>query len=304
MNKKGFTLVELLAVLIILAIILAIVFPAVNDIVSESNNTMSNVQINKILDATYDYSLKNINKLPESGDTIYITLNELKKDGFIDSDIKDIISNDEYPNNLVISIKNVGTNYKYNKEYSKVNGNYLYTVEAKFMNQPEFTDNMPDIILDGYEESLVETIDINSDFVEPSYIATSYEGVDLTDKVIKNIIYKSKNTDKVDTSKAGIYYINYAVVDSKGYSTVVVLSVIITDEELPILTVPENITISASDTEFDLNEGVSCIDNSGQCKIKINGDIKFGTVGKYTIEYVGTDPSGNTVTDRRIITVE
>jgi len=305
MNKKGFTVVEVLAVFIILGVLFSLVFPTVNNILRKSNSTVSNVQIDKILDAAYDYTLKNIKFLPDKDETVFLTLNELKKEGLIESDIKDVSINEEYPNDLVISIKNVGNNYKDTDEYSKTNGSYLYTVEKKLMKSSDYQEKKPTITLEGYDSaSLVSQININSSFEEPEYSATSYDDKDLTDKVIKNIIYKSNNTNKIDTKKAGIYYINYTVVDELGYSNGVVLSVIVTDNELPELTIPDNVTLSTSATSYDLEDGVKCTDNSGVCDIEINGSIKFGVADKYIIEYIARDPSGNTATDKRVITVE
>ena len=64
MNKKGFTLVEVLGVLVLLAVVLAIVLPTVNGILNQSKGTVYDAQIKKILNATYDYSLKNVKILP------------------------------------------------------------------------------------------------------------------------------------------------------------------------------------------------------------------------------------------------
>jgi len=60
MNKKGFTLVELLAVIIILAAILVIILPSVSRTLKKSKNTIYDIQINDILKSTYDYSLKKV----------------------------------------------------------------------------------------------------------------------------------------------------------------------------------------------------------------------------------------------------
>ena len=304
MNQKGFTLIELLAVLIILAVIMALVFPTVSLVLRNSRETISNTQANKILNSTYDYTLKNISKLPEKNHKIYITLNELKKEGFVDSDIINIDTREEYPNHLVISVENVGTNYKYDKSKSSLHGNYLYTIESDILRNHDYEEKKPTIVLNGYEETLTENVNINSKFEEPEYSATSSTGEDLTDSVIKNIIYNSKNTNSIDTSKVGIYYVNYTVVDDKGYSEGITLNIIVVDNEIPSLTIPDNVTISTSDTSYDLEEGVFCTDNSGECDITIKGEIEFGVDGKYTIEYIAKDPSGNTAVDRRIITVE
>ena len=74
MRKNGFTLVELLAVLIILAIIFVISVPLMTEILDQSKNTLYKKQIDTILDGTYDYSLKYINYLPENNNVSYVTL--------------------------------------------------------------------------------------------------------------------------------------------------------------------------------------------------------------------------------------
>lgn len=304
MNKKGFTLVEMLAVFILLSVIIALIFPAVESVLKQSNETISDTQINTILNGTYDYTLKNLNKLPSYNKTIFITLNELKKEGFVDSNIMDVKTREKYPDHLVISVKNVGTNYKKRFDNSMLNGGYLYKIETNILTSEDYESKKPIIEIEGYEESKTKQININTNFEEPSYSATSSSGKDLTNDVIKNVIFQDKNIELVDTSKAGIYYINYTVVDDKGYSDLVTLNVIITDNLPPTLTIPNNTTISTRIDKFDLYDGASCIDNSNECEITIEGEIDFGIPGKYTIEYTANDPSGNSVTDRRIITVE
>lgn len=304
MNNKGFTLIELLSVLVVLGVILLLVFPAVNNIIDTSNETVYDVQIKKILNSAYDYTLKNIELLPiNEEDTYYVTLNELKKYGFIESDIASSTTKNEFSNDLVISVKKVKAGYQYNKGYSVLQGNYLYTVELEKMNTEEFKVNRPIITITT--PSLIE-VDIGNSYVHPEYSATDINGNDLTEKVIENITYNSKNVSEIDTNKTGIYYINYSVVDINGYSNELIVSVVIGDKEPPILVIPDDVTISSSVTNFDLKEGVSCGDNSGinNCTVKIVGEIKYGVVGKYIIEYIATDPSGNTTTLRRVITIE
>ena len=49
---------------------------------------------------------------------------------------------------------------------------------------------------------------------------------------------------------------------------------------------------------------VTCSDNSGYCDIEFSGEIDFGVIGKYIITYTAKDPSGNTTTKKRVITIE
>lgn len=305
MSKSGFTLVELLSVLAILAVILVLVFPAVSNVLLNSRETVYDVQINKILDATYDYTLKNLDMLPEYGEIKYITLNELKNKKLINADIKDTITDELFAENLVISIKNVGSNYNNKNKYSNLEGTFLYTVENELMNTDAFKDNMPIISFSGYDASpIVLELNLGDSYNELTYTATSIDSEDLTQDVVKNIIYNSQNIDEVNTSQPGIYYINYSVVDNNGYSNYATVNVIVVDDELPNLIIPENVTIDTSITSYDLMDGVSCTDNSGVCNITLNGVIEFGVSGKYIIEYKASDSVGNTTILKRVITVE
>lgn len=304
MNKKGFTLVELLGVIIIISVIIALVFPAVTKTLRKSKETIRDIQIKKILDATYDFTLKNMSFIPEEGIIKYITLNQLKKEGLIDNDIKDSINNEEYSNDLVISIQKKQNDSEINK-YSKIEGDYLYTVEFDFMNSSEYDKNRPKIVFDGYEVSpIVINLNIGDKYSPLEYSATSVNGTNLTNEVIEYITFNSKTTNSIDTSEVGIYHVYYSVVDSNGYSNVEDVSIIVSDSDKPVLTIPENETISKSLTSYDLMDGVICEDNSGICDIKINGNVEYGVSGKYIIEYIASDSSGNTSILKRVITVE
>lgn len=301
MNKKGFTLVELLGVIVIITVMFLLTYKAVEHIIFKSRDTVGDSQINTILKAAYDYSLENLNILPEKNDTTYITLVELKSAGLIEYDITNPSTKELYPNDLVISISNVGAGYKYSNPNSKLNGDYLYTVMIENVSMIS-DDTKPIITLsDG---KTFEEVNINSSYSFPTYTATSSSGIDLTNKVFVSITFNDKAKEHIDTSNLGIYKIYYTVVDNYGYSSMVIRSVVITDKEKPNLEIPESLTISMSTTEYNLLDGVFCTDNSNICNITYTDTIKYGMVGVYTVTYTAKDSSGNTTTKERIITIE
>lgn len=305
MNNKAFTLVELLGVIIILMIIALLVFPAVSDIINKSTDTVYQSQINSILKSAYDFSLKNTSYLPSTGEKSYVTLGELKSVGLIDFNIKDPNTRENFDDDLVISISNVGTKYSYDKKISKLKGNYLYKIEFK---NSDDEDLLPTITLNGLTKNsnnnYIVTLSLNEEMDNITYSAESSEGVDLTDKVKTYISNNDIVVDEIDSSKSNIYKIYYVVVDEDGYSSMTILNVIIADTTKPTITLPSNNTISTNVSNIDLLDGVKCTDNSGFCEITASGTINYGTKGKYIIEYTATDPSGNTTVSKRVITVE
>jgi len=66
MNKKGFTLIEVLLVIVIIAILAGIVLIAVNPgrQVAQANNAQRNSDVNAILSAAHQFSIDNRGALP------------------------------------------------------------------------------------------------------------------------------------------------------------------------------------------------------------------------------------------------
>ena len=88
--KKGFTLVELLAVIIILGILGLIVVPLVNETIKEQKEKLYNRQMETIESSAEGWSTKNSDKLVEDGTSIYVSITTLVQDGYLKkSDIKD-----------------------------------------------------------------------------------------------------------------------------------------------------------------------------------------------------------------------
>jgi len=118
MNNKGFTLVEILAVVVILGVIALITVPVTLSIIDRSKQNMYDRQISEITEAARMYvsenSTKNVN-LSTIGYSNVITLQQLSDDGYIDLPITNTLTNQDFdPDCLTVTIvKGADTYYDY-----------------------------------------------------------------------------------------------------------------------------------------------------------------------------------------------
>ena len=92
MKNKGFTLVEMLAVIVLLSIIALIAVPAITGIIKGSKETLSEAQLKSIENSARNWAsdIDNVDKLPTAdGTCVKVSLNLLKKEGYANLDIKD-----------------------------------------------------------------------------------------------------------------------------------------------------------------------------------------------------------------------
>lgn len=96
--KKGFTLIELMAVITVLVIILSITFPVVSNVLQESRENSYDSQVSMIESAAKRYISDNVKEVDESGNLLisrekdnFVTILALQKNGYLNS--KKIIKN-------------------------------------------------------------------------------------------------------------------------------------------------------------------------------------------------------------------
>ena len=121
MNKKGFTLVELLAVIVILALLALLTSTAVTKLVKDAKDDLSETQIQLIKSAADTWIAENLNSLPSSGSCSYLTLEDLKYYGLLDNVILDPKNSEEIPNDLKIKITTSASAYGNPVTNSEVN---------------------------------------------------------------------------------------------------------------------------------------------------------------------------------------
>ena len=114
MKDKGFTLAELLGIIVILAVIALIAITSITNTMKESKEDLYNLQIDNIIVGAKNWASSHVFELPENdGESISLTLEELKKLGFVDEDITNPKTNELFSNDLQVKITKVDNNYKY-----------------------------------------------------------------------------------------------------------------------------------------------------------------------------------------------
>lgn len=128
MKKDGFTLVELLAVVVIIGITYLIIFPSVTSFIDKSKEKSYNIQVDLIEKASKKWVVDNTDELlkkdPYHFNNINLTLTTLKKEGYL----QDMFI--ENPKNKKIMTGCVVVSYQSNKnqyEYTYEDGKDTYS---------------------------------------------------------------------------------------------------------------------------------------------------------------------------------
>lgn len=119
---KGFTLVEVMGVLIILGIISLITVPVISNVLKENKKELYEIQIKNIEESARNFVAENLFSLNlDENKKIAIKIGNLKQLGYLEDFVFPSKGKDETDNTLVL-IENE------NIEDENVNGNILYTV--------------------------------------------------------------------------------------------------------------------------------------------------------------------------------
>ena len=142
--NKAFTLVELLAVVVILAVIALIATPIVKKSIDNSKNQVLKENISSIEKAAYNYAYQN----NIGYDTEYkkLTLDELISKGFLKEDIINPVTNEKM--NGCVLYKWNETNNQYEFNYNEICPLFPYQDDSG-ANKPEMLNNMIPIIYEN-----------------------------------------------------------------------------------------------------------------------------------------------------------
>ena len=273
--KKGFTLAELLGVIVILSAVLLIITATFSTILKQGEEDLYNNQINSIKLALESWMSDN--QKPNIGEKVILSLSQLKEAGLIDLDIKNPKTKEFFPNDMVLEIFNnegiieynvnvTGTNVKdYNSITSiKVNGDVLQYVEQG-----------------------------GSGYTDPGVTAKNSNG-----STVSNVT--SETTPTLNLNEKGTYITKYTTSDNVAYRTIIVR-----DTTGPIISFDTNLEMTYEESKtYDFKSDITVTDNSNEeVSVEVSNNITL-LPGNYTIKYVATDSSGNKTIKLRKITIK
>lgn len=130
--RRGFTLAELLGVIVVLGLLAMIAIPAVTDSLNKYKKNLCDTQVSYMIESARNWGADHLLQLPEEGETLTVTISELIKQGYMEGDRDAINAEDQ------LKVRNPNT-----KEYftpdpvitiSKNGKKYVYTMDETTLN--------------------------------------------------------------------------------------------------------------------------------------------------------------------------
>lgn len=121
MKKQGFTLAELLGVIVILGLIAMITIPAVNKSIKRYRNDLYQIQLDNIIEAARSWGTDHLLELPETeGASITVTIATLQEEGYLKDEIKNPIDKEPFKTSATVQITRSGKGYQYTIDESQL----------------------------------------------------------------------------------------------------------------------------------------------------------------------------------------
>ena len=201
-NKKGFTLVELLGVLVVLTIIIMIAYPLITTYVNNTKQKSYDTQMEILLTNLKDYASDYKPILPkEDGEYVIITLGQLKSVGVIKDNIINPLDGKVIEDSMEFKIIKEGTDY-------------IYEILENSVETRNNSHHSPTIELIG---SPLEYYDVGDTYIEKGYKGYDYNGNEIS----------VSSSNNINMSANGIYNVTYTATDSNGISSYVYRTVIV-----------------------------------------------------------------------------
>ena len=201
--KKGFTLIEMLAVVILLGLLALIGTMSVTNILKDNREKAYQIQLDGIINSAKIWASKNMKLLPNNdNESISLTLLDLKKAGLVVEDLTNPKTETLFPNDLAIAI-------------TKDNNSYKYQIfeDSGTSEETEYNTNAPTIILKGLAVDNVLGSGTSGNYTEPGFIAFNKDGETLN--AVSISIKKGETAiSDIPLNVEGEYIITYQVIDN------------------------------------------------------------------------------------------
>ncbi len=184
MKDKGFTLTEILGVIVILGLLLLLVAPTLTNKLSSMSTKTNEAQNNTIYEATEQYMTDNSDIYPKTNGNIYcISLEELIDSGNLPEGMVDVTTREKYDTNTQVKVK------------IDENGNADYEITSG--NDSACVINAADVLS-------VEVNPGNKTWSSKKMITIKYPTLDVTNDTERPNCYIKDNEQEVCTSKSTI----------------------------------------------------------------------------------------------------
>jgi type II secretory pathway pseudopilin PulG len=290
MNRKGFSLIELMGIIILLSIISVLVIPSIDRAMRDFKTKAYNSQLQTIRLAANDWSTENLGKYAmDEGQTVTIVLGQLKTGGYLQDELINTKTNEPFPDDMQINIVRIEDTLKY----------YILDTTGSTTGSYEGAPNI------GLNGDYLQRIPIGSVYTELGAYATSHEGVAISG--ITTTIKDSSNLTvaSVNTSAVGEYKIFYSVTNNNLTRTIYRTVVIYDFQEFTLeLNGASTISHTAGTAYTDLGAiAYDPIDGVISGNIVVENNVDSNKIGVYYVNYSITNSEGKKIATKRKVIV-
>ena len=284
-NRKGFTLAEMLGVVIIIGVLALLIVPTIEKSIKSNKQDLYDTQIKNIITGASMWATDNYKDLPVvEEDFVFVYLRDLKQGGYIDDDISDPRNGKLFPDDTIVLVTRRENDYV----YEVLDGNNF---DAGIVLSPNGTD--------GYD---------GSTYVRVLAIPTAGSSINSLTYKINGGESQPVLNNKVALTTDGTYTLEITSVDSSNNTKVLTSNPYYIDITPPTISFEEGdagLHIVTDDvTSYDLKTGVIVSDNNSISldDVTVTGSLNM-LEGEYAVTYTVTDVAGNSASKTRKVTV-
>lgn len=200
MKNRGFTLVEMISVLIILSVVALIVTPNIYVSIRDYKDRLYETQMDSIKQSGKNWAVDHIDKLPIASDTaLAVTIKELQEDGYIADQLENPKDGGYFDDSSVFVLiicdyiedetENLASNYKY--QYYVYNGvkDYQKAMAIQYAKTKKITS-----------DTSISTSSLKSEnYISKKIVYTTGKELSIPNNTIQIKVTKSEDSKTGDT---------------------------------------------------------------------------------------------------------